>query len=136
MRLGTLRDGTRDGALVVVSREHTRLAHARAIAPTLQAALDRWDELAPRLAELQNALDNNAVAGEPVDFARFGPPLPRAYEWVDGSMPGVTRSMTACPWGASRSSRSISSNESTTIVPTPCSMANLSSASVLLLPCM
>jgi fumarylacetoacetate (FAA) hydrolase len=85
MRLGTLRDGTRDGALVLVSRDHTRLTHARAIAPTLQAALDRWDEVAPRLAELQNALDNNATPVEPVDFARFGPPLPRAYEWVDGS---------------------------------------------------
>jgi len=85
MRLGTLRDGTRDGALVLVSRDHTRLTRAREIAPTLQAALDRWDELAPRLAALQTALDNNSAPSEPVDFARFGPPLPRAYEWVDGS---------------------------------------------------
>ena len=79
MRLATLRDGTRDGALVVVGAEGRTFARAARVAPTLQAALDDWARAAPTLAAL------GAHAAEPLDPARLGPPLPRAYEWIDGS---------------------------------------------------
>ena len=85
MRLATLRDGTRDGALIVVGRDGGSYARAAAIAPTLQAALDDWDRAAPALAALATKLDGWRP-GEPArDPARLGPPLPRAYEWIDGS---------------------------------------------------
>jgi fumarylacetoacetate (FAA) hydrolase len=84
MRLATLRDGTRDGALIVVSRDGDRYVRPGAGLPTLQAALDDWDRTAPALAALAGKLDAGG-AGEPLDVARLGPPLPRAYEWIDGS---------------------------------------------------
>jgi fumarylacetoacetate (FAA) hydrolase len=85
MKLATLRDGSRDGRLVVVSRDLTRLTDARHIAPTLQAALDAWDEAAPELDAIARSLE---AGGQPVE--RFHEhdalsPLPRAYQWADGS---------------------------------------------------
>lgn len=85
MKLATLRDGTRDGALAVVSARGDRYASAASIARTLQAALDDWDRAAPRLAELSRAIGAETERTEPLDRARLLPPLPRAYEWVDGS---------------------------------------------------
>jgi fumarylacetoacetate (FAA) hydrolase len=85
MKLATLRDGTRDGSLVVVSRDHARLARAAEIAPTLQRALDHWDVAEPRLRELAERLERGAAPSEPLDVAMLRSPLPRAYEWVDGS---------------------------------------------------
>ncbi len=85
MKLATLRDGTRDGALLVVSRDGTRAARADGIARNLQAALDSWEQAAPRLAELSARLEAGTVPSEPVDPARLAAPLPRAYEWIDGS---------------------------------------------------
>jgi fumarylacetoacetate (FAA) hydrolase len=85
MRLATLRDGTRDGKLAVVSRDGARLAPADGVARTLQAALDRWDEAEPRLRELADRLDSGRAAGEPLDPRGLHAPLPRAYEWIDGS---------------------------------------------------
>jgi fumarylacetoacetate (FAA) hydrolase len=79
MRLATLRDGTRDGALVVVGADGRAFARAARVVPTLQAALDDWAEASPALEALA------AHAGEPLDPRRLGPPLPRAYEWIDGS---------------------------------------------------
>jgi fumarylacetoacetate (FAA) hydrolase len=85
MKLATLRDGSRDGRLLVVRRDGARCAPATGIAPTLQAALDDWTSAAPRLRELAARLDAGTLAGEPVDPVRLAAPLPRAYEWVDGS---------------------------------------------------
>jgi len=85
MRLGTLRDGSRDGRLVVISKSGDQLADARDIAPTLQAALDDWDSAAPALRELAARLDHGHVPGEDLDVRLLSAPLPRAYEWVDGS---------------------------------------------------
>ncbi|HWV37544.1 MAG TPA: fumarylacetoacetate hydrolase family protein [Vulgatibacter sp.] len=85
MKLATLRDGTRDGALVVVRRDNQVFARADAIAPNLQAALDDWDRAAPALQALAAKLGSKEIAGEPVDVAALAAPLPRAYEWVDGS---------------------------------------------------
>lgn len=79
MKLATLRDGARDGRLVVVSRDVTRCSDARHIAPTLQAALDDWDRLAPHLELVARGVE---TGGQPVE--RFHEreamaPLPRAY---------------------------------------------------------
>lgn len=83
MRLATLRDGTRDGALIVVGRDGDRYEPAAAVAKTLQAALDRWDEVAPALHAIAASLGDGG--GRPLDLRELAAPLPRAYEWVDGS---------------------------------------------------
>jgi len=83
MRLATLRDGTRDGALIVVARDGDRYTRPDRL-PSLQAALDDWDRAAPALAAVAAKLDDGGAA-DPLDVARLGPPLPRAYEWIDGS---------------------------------------------------
>lgn len=85
MKLATLRDGTRDGRLIVVDPKGRSFAPADDIAPTLQAALDDWDAVEPKLRERSEALASGSVDGQPIDFEKLGPPLPRAYEWVDGS---------------------------------------------------
>jgi fumarylacetoacetate (FAA) hydrolase len=85
MRLATLRDGTRDGRLVVVRSDGAAVAAAAAIAPTLQVALDNWGACEPRLRALAADLDRGGVTGAPAAPESFLPPLPRAYEWVDGS---------------------------------------------------
>jgi len=87
MKLATLRRGGRDGRLVVVSRDLTRCQLVPGIAPTLQAALDDWASAAPRLAERAAALELTASHADvmPFDAAQCAAPLPRAYQWVDGS---------------------------------------------------
>ena len=85
MRLATLKDGTRDGALAVVHRDGTVLAPATSVARTMQAALDDWERCEPRLRALVADLERGALAGEPVRPGRLHAPLPRAYEWLDGS---------------------------------------------------
>jgi len=85
MKLATLRDGTRDGALVVVRRDNAVYVPARDLAPTLQNAVDRWAEVAPRLELLSDRLNQGLVSGLPVEVRKLHAPLPRAYEWVDGS---------------------------------------------------
>jgi fumarylacetoacetate (FAA) hydrolase len=86
MKLATLNGGGRDGRLVVVSRGLTRAVAVPEIARTLQAALDDWTRTAPALRAISDELD----AGRLPDATRFDParamaPLPRAYQWVDGS---------------------------------------------------
>jgi fumarylacetoacetate (FAA) hydrolase len=85
MRLGTLADGSRDGALVVVDRAGTRCAHASAVAPTLQRALDEWTRCEPLLRALAGRLERGEVDAGPLAPGALAAPLPRAYEWVDGS---------------------------------------------------
>jgi fumarylacetoacetate (FAA) hydrolase len=85
MKLATLRTSGRDGALVVVSSDGRRLAAAPAAVPTLQAALDHWDTARPLLEVIAARLDSGELAGAPVDPAALAAPLPRAYEWLDGS---------------------------------------------------
>ena len=84
MKLATLRNGTRDGALIVVSRRGDRFVRATSVAPTLQAALDEW-ERAPLLQALSDALNADGAGGEPLNPRDLEAPLPRAYEWIDGS---------------------------------------------------
>jgi len=85
MRLATLADGSRDGRLAVVRRDGAAWTDASSVAPCLQAALDGWEGAEPRLRALADALDAGRIAATPFDFARIRPPLPRAYEWIDGS---------------------------------------------------
>ncbi|MCI0570333.1 MAG: fumarylacetoacetate hydrolase family protein [Myxococcaceae bacterium] len=85
MKLATLRDGSRDGRLIVVRRDGSTYVPADGIAPTLQAALDSWETTEPKLRELAARLERGEVQGRPVEVQKLAAPLPRAYEWVDGS---------------------------------------------------
>lgn len=85
MKLGTLNDGTRDGRLLVVTRDGERAIRAQA-ARTLQAALDDWDDIEPKLREEARALEASSHPDAfRVEPERLMAPLPRAYEWIDGS---------------------------------------------------
>ena len=84
MKLASLKDG-RDGQLIIVSRDLSKAVDASDIAPTLQSALDEWDVAAPQLAaryELLNAGQGDSFA---FDQSACASPLPRAYQWLDGS---------------------------------------------------
>lgn len=83
MKLATLRDG-RDGRLVLVSRDLSRCISAVSVMPTLQAALDDWATARPALEALAKNLVNTDQ-GEPFDESACSSPLPRAYQWADGS---------------------------------------------------
>lgn len=86
MKLASLKHG-RDGRLVVVSDDLTRMWPSDDIAPTLQAAFDDWANCAPRLEDRAKALnEGNAADASPFDVALCAAPLPRAYHWADGSV--------------------------------------------------
>ena len=84
MKLASLKHG-RDGRLVVVSRDLTRAADAFFIAPTLQTALDSWRDFGPRLEDLARQLEADAVPSFRFHEKHCASPLPRAYQWADGS---------------------------------------------------
>jgi fumarylacetoacetate (FAA) hydrolase len=84
MKLASLKHG-RDGRLVVVSKDVTRYSSAEHIAPTLQAALDNWDFCAPALEALYTDVEHQAVPCERFHEHDAHSPLPRAYQWADGS---------------------------------------------------
>src|SRR3954471_4184659 len=89
MKLATLKDDTRDGALIVVARDLKHATVAYDAAPTLQAALDDWDYLSPQLQTLYEELNRAPQAlGSRVfelDAQKLAAPLPRAYQWLDAS---------------------------------------------------
>jgi fumarylacetoacetate (FAA) hydrolase len=86
MKLATLRNGTRDGQLVVVSRDLSVAVPVPSIATTLQAAIDDWSRVAPLLQEVADHLaDGDPVGAVPFDPRLALSPLPRAHHWVDGS---------------------------------------------------
>ncbi len=86
MKLATMKNGSRDGSLYVVDRHMNRAVSAAAIARTMQEALDEWDVAEPRLKQLYNDLNEGHVSNTiPFDTTRCMAPLPRAYQWVDGS---------------------------------------------------
>ena len=84
MKLASLKAG-RDGRLVVVSDDLAWYADASRIAPTMQAALDDWDAIAPRLKALAEDLNHDAIPKERFHEHDAASPLPRAYQWADGS---------------------------------------------------
>ncbi|MBZ9744459.1 fumarylacetoacetate hydrolase family protein [Mesorhizobium sp. CO1-1-7] len=85
MKLATLKDGARDGKLVVVSRDLTQYTDASFLARTLQAALDDWRRISPHLATIAESLENNAMPAARFHEHDAHSPLPRAYQWADGS---------------------------------------------------
>lgn len=86
MKLASLRQGGRDGTLVVVSRDLRTAAPVPQIASTLQQALDDWREIAPRLEGVFKDLEEGRLGDVlPFDPAGLAAPLPRAYQWADGS---------------------------------------------------
>lgn len=87
MKLGSLKDKTRDGSLVVVSRDLSACVAVPDIARTLQAALDGWQNVAPRLEDVYQALNaSTRKDAKPFDPAQAAAPLPRAYQFADGSL--------------------------------------------------
>ncbi|RFP20473.1 FAA hydrolase family protein [Duganella sp. BJB488] len=86
MKLATLKDGSRDGRLVVVSRDLSRYQHVPKISATLQHALDNWELVSPALEQVYASLNTgDAVDTHPFDQQYCHSPLPRAYQWADGS---------------------------------------------------
>lgn len=86
MKLATLRDGSRDGVLLVVSRDNQQAVKAEGIAATMQAALDEWEQVEPALQERYEALNaGNAEGAFAVDVDKLMSPLPRSGQWLDGS---------------------------------------------------
>ncbi len=94
MKLGSLKEGGRDGTLIVVSRDLRQGVRATGIAATLQRALEDWSQVAPRLNALYESLNGGDADGVfDIDLQALAAPLPRAYEFVDGSayLPHVER---------------------------------------------
>ncbi|QFT36225.1 Fumarylacetoacetate (FAA) hydrolase family protein [Vibrio sp. THAF191c] len=86
MKLATLKNDTRDGQLVVVSKDLTKCTAVPDIATTLQSALDQWSKVEPQLAEVYKALNEGKLVAEiPFEQNQCESPLPRAYQWADGS---------------------------------------------------
>ena len=83
MKLATLKNGTRDGQLVVVSSDNKRYVPAEH--PTLQNALDNWSVAEGALRALHTRLESDRSLGHPFDATKAHSPLPRAYQWADGS---------------------------------------------------
>ncbi len=85
MKLATLKNGTRDGKLVIVSTDLTHYVDASSIAPTLQAALDNWNKHKADLENLAESLQHGSIPVERFHEHEAMSPLPRAYQWADGS---------------------------------------------------
>lgn len=85
MKLASKKTNQRDGALMVVSKDLSRMASAAAVVPTLQQAVESWDSLREPLAQLAAQLEQDVIPSEPYDPTLLASPLPRAYQWADGS---------------------------------------------------
>jgi len=83
MRLATLQSGSRDGRLVAVSRDGSRYLAVGDAAPNLLAAIEDWDALGDTMQEIAQRLDSGE--GETLDQTRCAAPLPRSWQWLDGS---------------------------------------------------
>ncbi len=85
MKLATLKNNSRDGELVIVNQTLTKAVCANEVAPCMQYALDHWSDVAPKLEALSRQLRNGNAASFDFVPANCHSPLPRAYQWVDGS---------------------------------------------------
>ena len=85
MKLATISDTSRDGRLAVVSKDLARYVLAGDVARTMQGALDNWEAAKPALESLSERLNSGDISGEAFDQTQAASPLPRAYQWVDGS---------------------------------------------------
>jgi fumarylacetoacetate (FAA) hydrolase len=86
MKLASLKNGTRDGELLIVSRDLTKAVKATPIAATMQAALDEWSSVQGQLQERYDLLNQDKLSDVfDLDVSALAAPLPRAYQWADGS---------------------------------------------------
>jgi fumarylacetoacetate (FAA) hydrolase len=86
MKLATLKDGSADGKLLVVSRDLARALIAQSVAPTLQRALETWSVSEPKLRSLDRDLNQGGVSGSfALETSKLAAPLPRAWQWLDAS---------------------------------------------------
>jgi fumarylacetoacetate (FAA) hydrolase len=86
MKLASLKEGGRDGTLIVVSRDLTKAVKVPQFAKTMQQLMDEWDILAPKLESVSDALNAGEAANTfDLDVTKLAAPLPRAYQWADGS---------------------------------------------------
>lgn len=85
MKLASLKNGGHDGTLVVVNKSLSRYITAKNIANTLQQALESWDVTAPKLKAIYNELNNNQTSGHELSIHDLAAPMPRSYQWLDGS---------------------------------------------------
>lgn len=87
MKLASLKTDTRDGVLVIVSKDLKKAVAVPGIAPTLQNALERWDAVAPHLKKIYEQLNAGEFSKGTFDFdeKKTASPLPRAYQWLDAS---------------------------------------------------
>lgn len=85
MKLATLKDGTRDGKLLVVSKDLTRAADASAVTPNLLSAIEQWTAVEPRLQALYAQLNAGGAPGFALDVHSLQAPLPRTWQWLDAS---------------------------------------------------
>lgn len=86
LKLATLNDGTRDGKLLIVSQDLKKAVSAASVATTMQEAIDNWSNCLPKLQEIAKNLEDNNIQNI-IDFTSLNchSPLPRAYQWIDGS---------------------------------------------------
>ena len=86
MKLASLKEGGRDGTLIVVNRDVTRAVKVADIANTMQIALDDWAEISQHLQAVYEQLQNDDIdKGFELDPKQLAAPLPRSYHWADGS---------------------------------------------------
>lgn len=86
MKLASLKNNTRDGELIIVNKDLTKYVSAKNIANNMQFALDNWDEIFSDLNQVYNDLNNNKLSNtHDFDSNKVSSPLPRAYQWADGS---------------------------------------------------
>ena len=86
MKLGSLKSDSRDGHLVVVSQDNQKMVSAKGIADHLRFAIENWSQCKPQLEDLYKKLNEGKVEGEKVDENKFLSPLPRSFQWIDGSV--------------------------------------------------
>ena len=85
MKLGTLKSASRDGKLVIVSKDNKKWTSAEQIAPSLRIAVENWSTAQPKLEELYNKLNLGQAPAQKVKEEEFLSPLPRTFQWIDGS---------------------------------------------------
>ena len=86
MKLATLKTDHRDGELIVVSKDNQRAVRASGVAPNLREAIERWEETRPKLEALSKELNEGSAKGAfSLEVAKLHSPLPRSFQWADGS---------------------------------------------------
>ena len=85
MKLGSLKSSSKDGQLVVVSKDNKKMVPATNVAANLRTAIENWSETCPALMDLYQQLNQGQLSGENVEPEKFHSPLPRSFQWIDGS---------------------------------------------------